>query len=112
MIHKILFKVIPEINVKFNVLRRSENPFANFVTDLVRKEVSADCCLLSSGSLRADCVYPVGHHYTYGDMFDIYPFDKELCLIEVTGDDIYNALEDGVCKYPSLEGRFPQVKFA
>lgn len=96
--------------MKFSILRTGENPFVNFVCDLVRKEVSADCCLLTSGCIRADKIYPPNHLYSYGDTFDIYPFDKELCLIEIAGEDIYHGLELGVSKYPALDGRFPQVR--
>lgn len=79
------------------------------MTDIVRKDSTADCCLLSSGSLRADTIYPAGRYYTYGDVFDIYPFEKEMCLIEITGEEIFQGLEVGVGKYPALEGRYPQV---
>lgn len=99
----------PSVNLKFSIIRTSESTFGNFICDLTRKEVSADCCLLASGSIRADKVYAAGHHFTYGDAFDIYPFEKELCLIEILGEDIYRGLELGVSKYPALEGRFPNV---
>ena len=33
----------------------------------------------------------------------------ELVLIDVDGDQIYEALENGVSQWPKLEGRFPQV---
>ena len=32
-----------------------------------------------------------------------------LVLLEVTGEQIHQALENGVSMYPKLEGRFPQV---
>lgn len=106
---KILFKCIPEVNLKFSFIRTHESSFANVITDIVRKEASADCCLLSSGSLRADTIYSAGKLYSYGELFDIYSLEKELCLIEITGEDIYQGLECGVSKYPTLDGRFPQV---
>ena len=33
----------------------------------------------------------------------------ELCDIGLTGTQLINALENGVSKWPALEGRFPQV---
>ncbi len=30
-------------------------------------------------------------------------------MIEIAGEDLYRGLEMGVCKYPALEGRYPQV---
>lgn len=79
------------------------------MSDLARKDVSADCCILASGALRADSKFPAEHLYTYGEMFDIYPLEKELCLVQMKGEDLYRGLESGVSKYPGLDGRFPQV---
>lgn len=108
-IDQIFFKVLPEVNLKFSNIRTTESSLGNIVADIVRKDATADCCLISAGSLRADTIYPPGKHYTYGDMFDIYPLEKYLCLIEIDGESIYKGLECGVSKYPGLEGRFPQV---
>lgn len=47
--------------------------------------------------------------FTYGDLYDIYPFDKELCLVEILGKDLLLGLENGVSQAPAFEGRFPQV---
>lgn len=101
--------MIPDLNLKFSFIRTNESNFSNVVADVVRKESSADCCLLSSGSLRSDKVYPANALYSIGDLFDIYPFEKELCVIELSGEDLYKSLECGVSKYPALEGRFPQT---
>ena len=108
-VKKILFKVIPEINLKFSFIRTNQSILGSLFCDLIRKDSSADCSLLSSGSLRADRLFAQEEYYSFGDLFDIYPFYKELCLIEISGEDIYKALECGVSKYPALEGRFPQV---
>lgn len=32
-----------------------------------------------------------------------------LVVVEASGETILKILENSVCKYPSLEGRFPQV---
>lgn len=73
------------------------------------KETGADCAVVSSGSIRADKEYEAGKLYCIGDIFDIYPFDKQLCMVEITGADLYRGLELGLSKYPALEGRYPQV---
>ena len=39
----------------------------------------------------------------------ILPMVDPLVVLEVTGDQLLQALENGVSKYPRLEGRFPQV---
>jgi 2',3'-cyclic-nucleotide 2'-phosphodiesterase (5'-nucleotidase family) len=93
----------------FSYVRTTEAPFISLICDLMVKETGADCALISSGSIRADKEYEAGKLYCIGDIFDIYPFDKQLCMIEITGEDLYRGLEMGVSKYPSLEGRYPQV---
>ena len=37
------------------------------------------------------------------------PMLDDVIVISVSGKDLLGAFENGVCKYPALEGRFPQV---
>ena len=37
------------------------------------------------------------------------PFDNKVTLVEVTGQTVWEALENGVDAYPELNGKFPQV---
>ena len=43
------------------------------------------------------------------DLMTILPMVDPLWKLEVTGQQILEALENGVSQYPKLEGRFPQV---
>ena len=43
------------------------------------------------------------------DLITILPMVDHLWKLEVTGEQILKALENGVSQYPRLEGRFPQV---
>lgn len=43
------------------------------------------------------------------DLMTILPMVDPLWKLEVTGEQILEALENGVSQYPKLEGRFPQV---
>ncbi len=106
---KILFRCLSECNIKFSFLRTTEAPLASLIPDIMRKETSADCALINSGSVRADKIYRAGNYFCYGDVYDIYPMQKQLCCIEVSGKNLLLALENGVCKHPTLEGRFCQV---
>lgn len=38
-----------------------------------------------------------------------FPFEDPVVVIRVTGQAIWDALENGLSQYPALEGRFPQV---
>ena len=74
----------------------------------MRKEHCADVSIFCGGGIRADKVYPKGFlkYEAYSEMF---PFPNPVMLVEATGDEIVQALENGVSKYPALDGRFPQV---
>lgn len=43
------------------------------------------------------------------DIVALLPMVDELCVLEVNHDQVIAILENGVCMYPRLEGRFPQV---
>lgn len=44
------------------------------------------------------------------DLVAMLPMLDICIMIEVTGIQLLAALENGVCQYPKLEGRFPQVR--
>ncbi len=46
---------------------------------------------------------------TYGDIIKVHPFGNEACLVEVTGQQIKDALELGSAAYPGESGGFLQV---
>ena len=43
------------------------------------------------------------------DLLTILPMMDPLVLLDVTGDQLCQAVENGVSQWPKLEGRFPQV---
>lgn len=80
----------------------------------MRYRVAADVAILNNGFMRSDCIFEPGRitHKTINKMI---PFFDTVCMMEMTGKTLIEALECGVCKYPSYDGRFPSVsglKFA
>lgn len=43
------------------------------------------------------------------DLVNVIPMRDPLVVLQVTGEQVLQALENGVYMYPKLEGRFPQV---
>ncbi len=43
------------------------------------------------------------------DVLEIMPFEDAIVCKELKGQDIWDALENGLSMYPKQEGRFPQV---
>ncbi|GFG38259.1 hypothetical protein Cfor_01900 [Coptotermes formosanus] len=93
---------------RFESVRTGETNLGNWVCDVILASTGADVVLLNSGTLRSDQVHPAGN-FTMRDLVTIIPMMDPLVVISVTGQDILDALENGVSMYPKLEGRFPQV---
>lgn len=64
--------------------------------------------ILNSGTFRSDQVHPAGD-FTMRDLVNVIPMRDPIVVLKVTGRQIIQVLENGVCMYPKLEGRFPQV---
>jgi 5'-nucleotidase len=106
---KVLFRSLTALNMKFQKIRTGDSTYSRLVADLYCIDTAANCAMIVSGSIRADKHYPEGNLFKIGDVFDISPMDSEITMIEVTGEQLLQALENGVSKYPALEGRFPHV---
>ncbi|CAG2055001.1 unnamed protein product, partial [Timema podura] len=93
---------------RFESVRRGETNLGNWVCDVVLACTGADLVIMNSGTLRSDTVHAAGP-FTLRDLVTVIPMMDPLVVLSVTGQDILNALENGVSQYPKLEGRFPQV---
>ncbi|KAF2690236.1 Metallo-dependent phosphatase [Lentithecium fluviatile CBS 122367] len=96
------------LDARFTTVRTKESNIGNFVCDLMRYYYSADCCIMASGTIRGDQIYPPGV-LKLRDIVNCFPFEDPVVVLKVTGKQIWDALENGVSNYPALEGRFPQV---
>lgn len=93
---------------RFQSIRTSESNLGNWICDVVLASTGADLVILNSGTFRSDQVHPAGE-FTMRDLSNIIPMRDPVVLISCSGEVILKALENGVSKYPKLEGRFPQV---
>jgi 2',3'-cyclic-nucleotide 2'-phosphodiesterase (5'-nucleotidase family) len=104
--------VIGESTVQLNCvsedLRTGETNMGNFVADAIRAELGSDVVIQNGGGIRTNTLY------SPGDITDflvrqILPFGNVTVELEVSGQILHDALENGVSEVDSLEGRFPQV---
>ncbi|KAF2099902.1 5'-nucleotidase [Rhizodiscina lignyota] len=100
--------VAAPLDARFTTVRLKESNYGNFVCDLMRHHYNADCCIMASGTIRGDQIYPPGI-LKLKDVMDCFPFEDPCVVLRVKGKAIIAALENAVSKYPALEGRFPQV---
>ncbi|KAI9183847.1 hypothetical protein H9P43_002899 [Blastocladiella emersonii ATCC 22665] len=89
-------------------VRLEESAVGSFVADVVRRAYDADIALLCGGTIRSDAVYGPGE-ITIRDVMEMFPFEDPVVVIDVTGEQVWGALENGVSMWPKQEGRFPQV---
>lgn len=97
-----------ELNGLFSAIRTSETNLGNWVCDVVLSATGADVVIINSGTFRSDQIHPAGP-FTMKDLVSIVPMRDPLVVLEVSGKDLLDALENAVSAYPKLEGRFPQV---
>jgi len=97
-----------DLDGRFEIVRTQESNLGNFIADIMLTATEADVALLNSGTLRSDRVHPRGQ-FRMLDLMAILPMVDSLVVLVVTGTQLVAALENGVSKYPALEGRFPQV---
>ena len=110
-----------EIGVEANVflngtrgefgIRLSETNLGNFITDGMlakAKTINPDTtiALQNGGGIRASIDQgPI----TYGEVLTVLPFGNALAIMEVTGQEIKEALEHSVREYPKENGGFLHV---
>ena len=88
------------------LVRLTETNLGDFCADVLRCGTGADIGLISGGGIRADL--PKGD-ITYGDIMSVWPYEKDICVLEATGQQILDALEWGVRSLPGESGAFLQV---
>ena len=98
-----------DLDCRFALLRSRESQLGNLVADVARSSLSADVAILTTGGFRCDCIHYMDRSFTLRDLTTLMPMVTEMVLLAASGQEILAALENGVCKVPALEGRFPCV---
>ncbi len=83
-----------------------ETNLGDFCADAYRILSGADIGFINGGGIRSDIA---AGSITYGNIISVHPFGNEICVVEVTGQQILDALEFGASKLPDENGAFLQV---
>ena len=89
-------------------LRSSETNLGNLMADALRADAKADIAITNSGSIRGNRLFPAGP-LTRRTLIEIHPFDNVVCVLELPGRVVLEALNHGVSSLPAANGMFPQV---
>ncbi len=87
-------------------VRKRETNAGDFVADAYRAVTGADVALCNGGGVRAEI--GIGD-VTRKMLMDVNAFNNDMCVIEVTGQQLIDVLEHGVRECPSPSGSFFQV---
>lgn len=98
-----------EIDTRKSSIRTTETLFGNIITDSIKAFLHTDTVIINSGVVRGDTLYPRDSVWTMRDIVTELPFRSRLIALEVTGQQIKNALENGVSQLTDVKGRFPLV---
>jgi 5'-nucleotidase / UDP-sugar diphosphatase len=105
----VIGKTVGPLDSRRNVVRTGEAAIGNLIADAMRDVTKADIAIMNGGGIRADKEYAAGSDITRKDILSELPFGNVTILVEVTGKQLREALENGVSKIEDGAGRFAQV---
>ena len=88
------------------MIRRAETNLGDLCADAARDQSGADIAFVNGGSIR---VSVEKGDITFGNILAVHPFGSMLCVLEVTGQQILDALEWSCRSVPDENGGFNQV---
>ncbi len=88
------------------IIRRAETNLGDLCADAYLDQSGADIAFVNGGGIRVSI--PKGD-ITLNDILKVHPFGNAMCVIEVTGQQILDALEWGAHAVPGENGGFLQV---
>lgn len=107
------------------VERSGETPLGSYTADLLLAKYKTDFALMNGGGIRdtlpAATYTPANtslkrpgagtggpYDVTLGDAYTVFPFGNSISIVNITGTNLWAALENGVSRWPT-DGRFPHV---
>lgn len=88
------------------IVRRAETNMGDLCADAIRSRSGADVAIINAGGVRVGIKKG---DVTFRDIISVHPFGNSLCVLDVTGQQILDALEWGAKSCPTEFGGFLQV---
>ena len=99
-------KELDESGVPVRIIRKKETNLGDLVADAFRSAAGSDVAIHIGGGIRAEIS---AGDITYGDLLDVMPYENSMDVLEVTGQQILDALEWGARVVPEENGGFLHV---
>lgn len=96
-------------NTNIRLVRNGETNLGDFVTDAYRVVLNTDVAICNGGAIRNEL--PMGD-FSYNDILTTFPFGNMCVVLEITGQQLLDALEMGASRYPEEFGGFMQISGA
>lgn len=93
-------------------VRGREAAFGNLVSDALREATEADLAATNGGGIRAARQYEPGTVLTRRDIVSELPFGNSTVVLEISGQDFVDVLENGLSEIEKGSGRFLQISGA
>ena len=88
------------------LVRKGETNLGNLCADAIRHAVDADIGYVNGGGIRSHI--PKGE-ITFNSLLNVFPFNNEVVLAEVSGQTLKDMLEMTLMVWPGENGSFPHV---
>ncbi len=105
----IVGRTLVDLDAERTHIRTEETNFGNLVADAMLSKAApakAQIAVVNGGSIRI--TIPAGD-VSMGQLQTAIPFNNDMVVFDLKGEDLVTALENGVSKVEDVEGRFPQV---
>ena len=99
-------EAVDENGKPIRMVRRAETNLGDLCADAYRMQSGADIAFVNGGGIRVNIE---AGDITLNDILKVHPFGNAMCVIEVTGQQILDALEWGARNVPGENGGFLQV---
>jgi 5'-nucleotidase / UDP-sugar diphosphatase len=94
---------------RFERIRSGESTVGNLMADAALSYFGADGAIVLSELIGGDRYYPAGAKLTKKDIYKELLFGSHLVLVELSGQSLIDALEEGLSSVEKKVGLFPQV---
>lgn len=97
------------LDTRKRTVRSTETAFGNYLADAMREFFDSDIAMINGGVIRGDKQYDAPYSFTRRDAAVELPFRSRIVMLEMTGKQILDALENSVSQIDTLKGRFLHV---
>ncbi|NQY95105.1 MAG: 5'-nucleotidase C-terminal domain-containing protein [Campylobacteraceae bacterium] len=97
------------VNTKREIIRAKESIFGNLLADALKEYTGAQITLINGGAIRGETYYNKQHSIKRKDIVKELPFRNNVKLIQINGEQLLKALENGFSLIEKLKGRFPHI---